>query len=276
MGYAHGGLEANAQNGLAIDLPHSTLDFIEVLQGNLQHEVWYNILNTGFRMAPVAGTDYPCTDAYPGRDRFYTQITGPVGYRGWLEGVRKGRTFVTNGPLLDLSVGDQGMGGELMLAKPGTVRVVARVRFDPARDDVRELALIENGRVVHSVTRKEGAAEIRLTIAHPIREAAWLAVRATGNKVGEIRPGRSLAHSAAVYVTLKNAPSLAEHPRAKALAGAWLARLLELKARTNSQGDHVSMANWQDDVAPADLKKSRAELFEVIAAAQKHFAEQAR
>ena len=108
-GYAHYGATAlNLQPafGLAIDLPHGLLSFLEVLQFNRgAYEAWYEILNTGFRITPTAGTDYPCAGAsIPGRERFYTKVEGPFTYENWLEGVRRGRTFVTNGPILEFRV----------------------------------------------------------------------------------------------------------------------------------------------------------------------------
>jgi len=59
----------SAQYGLAIDLPLDLLSFVEILQDStLGNAAWYEILNTGYRLTPVAGTDYPCKASYPGRD----------------------------------------------------------------------------------------------------------------------------------------------------------------------------------------------------------------
>ena len=73
-GYAHFETTTMAPPsfGLAIDLPHGLLSFLEVLQFNRGvYEAWYEILNTGFRITPTAGTDYPCVGAsIPGRERF--------------------------------------------------------------------------------------------------------------------------------------------------------------------------------------------------------------
>ena len=102
-GYAHWGLGA-AENGLAVDGPQKLLSFIEVLQFEYPHyEVWYQLLNLGIPLAPTAGTDFPCGPwSVPGRERFYTRVDGELTRQSWLEGIRKGSTFVTNGPLLQL------------------------------------------------------------------------------------------------------------------------------------------------------------------------------
>jgi hypothetical protein len=68
-GYAHFGQHLNAQYGLSIDLPAGYLGILQVLEGgNANYSVWYDILNGGFRMTPVAGTDYPSLPSIPGRE----------------------------------------------------------------------------------------------------------------------------------------------------------------------------------------------------------------
>ncbi len=161
-GYAHWGTGSEAQAGLAIDLPDKLLSFLEVLEAHdANYDVWYDILNTGFRMTPTAGTDYGSVPSLPGRERFYTKVEGPFGYEAWLDGIRQGKTFVTNGPVLEFRVQSQGMGAEVLLKKPASVLVEARVRFDPARDDVKRLEVIQNGDLLRSFPREGPSAEIR-------------------------------------------------------------------------------------------------------------------
>ena len=290
-GYAHYGTMNDAQYGLGIDLPHGLLSFLEVLQFNRAiYDAWYDILNTGFRLTPTAGTDYPCGDAsIPGRERFYTKVEGPFTYKSWLEGVRRGRTFVTNGPILEFRVNGKEMGEEVVLNKLGSVLVEGRVRFDPSWDDVGGLEVIESGQVLRSFPRREGMAEISFQFQHEVREASWLAVRATGRKLGEIRPPgivhlslrpTSAAHSAPIYVTLKGAPPLSAHPRAKALARMWLARLENLEARL--AGDQIENLAKRLERIPGDiveedlLRKNRSALIKEIQKAKDYFTRLAR
>ncbi len=294
-GYAHYGNEIGGGHyGLGIDLPHGLLSFLEVLQFNRAiYDSWYDILNTGFRLTPTAGTDYPCAGTtIPGRERFYTKVEGPFTYQSWLEGVRRGKTFVTNGPLLEFRVNKKGVGEEFVLEKPGPVLMEGRVRFDPTRDDVERLEIIENGQVLRSFPQKAGSAEISFRFEHEVREASWFAVRASGKKLGELfSPGRdlnkydnlvyttmgptSLAHSAPVYVLLKGAPTLSDHPRAKALAHMWLGRLEDLEARlAEDQIQHLSerLKLVPPDIVEEDLlRKNRAGLLKEIQKAKEYF-----
>jgi hypothetical protein len=253
------------------------------------YDAWYDVLNLGIRMTPTAGTDYPCGTwlfpRLPGRDRFYTKVDGPLTYEAWLEGVRLGRTFVSNGPILEFQVNGKGMGEEVVLKKPGTVTVAGRVRFDPKRDAVDRLEVILNGTLLRSFPRQGEAKEISFQFQHEARESSWIAVRASGRKLIEapdmgrayLHPS-SQAHSAQIYITLEGAPPLSAHPRAKALARMCLARLDDLEARlAEDQIPYLAGTPALGDGVDADhLRENRPALLEAIQSARQYFTNLAR
>lgn len=286
-GYAHFGTFNGSQFGLPIDLPGRLLDFLEVLQ--FEHgvyDVWYDILNLGFRMTPTAGTDFPCGDAsVPGRERFYTKVDGPLDYQAWLEGIRKGRTFVTNGPFLEFRINGKEIGDEVVLKKPGPVRLEGHARFDPKRDVVERVEVIVNGEPVASFPRQGDSQEIRLQLAYEPLETSWIALRATGTKmdeaVGRFPPffgPSSLAHTAPIFVTLQGAPPLSAQPRAKTLARKWLAPLEDLEMRlAEDQIQYLAAAPaYADGVDAEHLRGNRIALLQAIQAAKKYFTDLAR
>jgi hypothetical protein len=64
--------------------------------------------------------------------RSYVKLDGALDYRAWLEGLRDGRSYVSDGKshLLDFRVDDLPVGtrgSEMRLERPGRVRVTARV-----------------------------------------------------------------------------------------------------------------------------------------------------
>src|SRR5262249_42682191 len=152
----------NFPMGLAVDLPD--MNFIEVIQFSRgQYDHWYDALTMGFHLTPTAATDYPCVKDLPGRERFYTLVerSRELSPEAWLDGVRRGRTFVTNGPAIDFRVADKGVGEEVVLREAGAVFIEARVLFDPSRDDVKLLEVVHNGKAVPGVTCESKAGEIR-------------------------------------------------------------------------------------------------------------------
>jgi hypothetical protein len=283
-GYAHYGTLLGADQGLAIDLPSGLLTFLEVLQhDDAVCDVWYEILSMGFRITPTAGTDYATqiSTNYPGRDRFYTKVQGPLTYTNWLEGVRRGRTFVTNGPFLEFHVEGKDIGEDVLLEKPKPVIVEGRVRFDPTRDDIDTLDVMRNGEVLRTFSREEASrGEISCRFRCETREACWLALRARGTKRGEqAYPATSVAHSAPIYVTVEGMPTLSAQPRAKVLAQAWATRLENLEKRLGDDkiGEMAADINViTDGVDIGHLRKNRLALLQAIRKAGKHFSDQAR
>ncbi len=307
-GYAHWGL-GGADEGLATWAPEQLLDFLEVLGFNVPHyALWYDLLNLGLAMTPTAGTDYPCLPSLPGRDRFYTRLDGPLDYRSWIEAVRSGRTFVTNGPVLALRVGGAGIGDRLELDAPRELAVEGRVRYDPQRDDVTRLELVRAGQVVASASVPHAPGEIRLQTTLQADRATWVALRAAGIKMGETPitgiellesaldhlpratthellhgPGRTLprdgdprpaaAHTAPIYLTVTGSPPLAAQPSARAAAARLLALLDELEARFADDriADMAGFPGRGDGVGLEDLEAGRAGLLASIDRARRYY-----
>jgi hypothetical protein len=286
-GYAHFGTWFSADSGLSVDLPGKLINFIEVLQFERGiYDVWYDTLNMGFRMTPTAGTDYPCGQSnIPGRERFYTQVVGPLTYESWLDGVRKGRTFVTNGPMLDFHINGKGIGDEVLLKKPGTALLEGRVRFDLNHDDVDHLEVIINGATVKSFPKGSHPGEISFQLPYEFTSTSWVALKAVGGMTDEVtrfpppppQPG-SQAHTAAIYVTIQGAPPLSAQPAAKLLARKWLAKLESLEASfADDQIQKLAGAvDTNDGVDLESLHKNRAALLKAIQDAKRYFAQMAR
>ena len=67
-------------------------------------EMYYHYLNCGFRVAVSSGSDKMALNPPMGSARTYVKTEGPLCYNSWIEGIRKGHTFISNYPLLDFSV----------------------------------------------------------------------------------------------------------------------------------------------------------------------------
>jgi hypothetical protein len=95
----------------------------------------------------------------------------------WVEAVRAGRTFVTNGPLLALTVDGEGPGAVLQTPGGRAVRVRAEARSAVPFDQVEVLA---GGRVIAagpaSGDRRAATVEAEL----PVTAGGWVAARCRG------------------------------------------------------------------------------------------------
>jgi hypothetical protein len=285
-GYAHFAEAFGGQDGLSMDLPHEVVDFVEVVQvGQARYGVWYEALDAGFHIPPTAGTDYPCGEALPGAERFYTKVEGRLTRESWLEGIRRGRTFATNGPLLRFSVNGLEMGDVLRLREPQAVSIEAEVLFDRSRDDVTHLHLVQNGITVQTFARNGDSTHIRFSVMRPIEEASWLAIRATGRKLNAVglrielgvalpeRPEPILAeaHSAPVFVDVDGMPLMRDAPRAKKILRKWMKRLDALEA--SLEPGHFGRPGLAGDVEQSAIRRSRPQLRAAIGQARARYVE---
>ena len=64
-------------------------------------ELGYRLLNCGLKLSACVGTDALLARSTEplGGDRVYVKTDGPLTMQSWLDGLKAGRTFVTNGPI---------------------------------------------------------------------------------------------------------------------------------------------------------------------------------
>ena len=83
----------------------------------------------------------PYTDI-PGTVRYYVKTRGPnfdldTWYRNFLEG----RTFITNGPMVDLTVNGAGLGEEIHVPRGSKLKIEANARLNPDLDKLDKKVL---------------------------------------------------------------------------------------------------------------------------------------
>ena len=172
------------------------------------HEIWYNLLDCGFRVPLVGGSDKRGNGCTLGCVRTYARLSpgAALSYAAWIEAVRAGRTFVTNGPLLSLSVNGEGPGGTVTLT-PGqrTVRVRAETR---GARRLRRLEIVANSKVVASCDATGKPAEAVWEGDLVLPGPCWLAARCRGDALVEISGLQDEigAHTSPVYVDIPGEP----------------------------------------------------------------------
>src|SRR5713226_8944651 len=116
-------------NELPVDVALGKVDYMEIV-GFSDHRstagVWYRLLNLGFRIPAAGGTDamanYATLRGPVGLNRVYASVAnGALRSDAWLDALRQGRTFATNGPLLDFSVAGNPIGSTLRLERGQSV-----------------------------------------------------------------------------------------------------------------------------------------------------------
>jgi hypothetical protein len=160
-------------------------------------DTYYKYLNLGLRVPFSTGTDWFIYDF----SRVYVPCDGELTARKWLDGLAAGRSFITNGPLLELRVDEQTIGETLALPGPRSVSVEATAK---GRQNFQGLELIFNGQVIAKAENRAvgGHYEAELQSEVPIAEPGWLALRIP-HAAGQSELDKPLfAHTSPVYIEL--------------------------------------------------------------------------
>jgi Tol biopolymer transport system component len=196
--------------GFPVDLALGAFDYLEVhtSAAHFTHtaEVWHRALNCGFRVTASGGEDSILSlHATPimGSSRVYAYLGGKLEWPRWVEAVKNGRTFVTNGPLLNLEVDGKIPGDVIHLpAEGGSVRVEANVE---SIAPLEKMELFFNGKPVETVALngKRGALSKRIAIP----ASGWLTLRASHSKPQHpIDDSYVVGETSAIYVYKGNEP----------------------------------------------------------------------
>ena len=174
---------------------------------DLTAAVYRRLLNCGFKLAAVAGTDvYADQKRNPpiGIERMYVFSPEPFSHAAYAEGIKAGRTFVTNGPMITLTANGQPIGSTVELGQPGPVTVKATAR---AQFPIERMEILVNGEAVETVQASGNRLEVAFDGPVPFSRSAWLAVRVDGPRDPMILSNNPLAaHSSPIYVMIGDQP----------------------------------------------------------------------
>src|SRR5258708_23495546 len=152
----------------------SRIDFIEVFQfGVLKTEAWYELLNAGFQVTGVAGSDFPVPLNNVKPWPHWLPLLGPERtlvkahasgspYDAWAAGVRSGNVVLSNGPLLEMQVDK----------KTGSVTASASF-FRP----LEKLEIVSNGKVIAAVPGDSGQTKLTASAQIHNPESCCVAAR---------------------------------------------------------------------------------------------------
>lgn len=168
--------------------------------GFYTQELYYRILDCGFRIPPTAGSASGVLPNPVGYNRVYVHLDEPFSYEAWRRGLDQGRSFVTNGPVL-LVEANGALPGEVFRLRPReTRRLALDIRVD-SLDPLEAVEVVRDGRVVK---RFEGD-EIRPWLRWDGLEyskAGWFLVRAIARVPSTFR----FASTAPFWVDVEGAP----------------------------------------------------------------------
>lgn len=246
-------------HSLPVDVALGLVDYLEV-GGFSDHlataEVWYRLLNAGFRIPAGAGTDamtnFASLHGPVGMNRVFVRAGPRLDYRAWLSALKAGRTFVSNGPLLSFTVDGHSAGADITLpagVHPLTARISLRSSVP-----VEQLEIVANGVVLAPIPLSRDSTRADVEIPLPVTRSAWLTLRAWSRRShGAVLDVYPFATTSPIYVTVAGQPI--RSPQAAQYFVRWIERL------QSAAGAHTG---WNDGAEQREVLGRLARAREVF------------
>jgi hypothetical protein len=154
-------------SNMAQELPFDTIagptyDSIDIMMqtkerlvNQLGEQLWFMLLNQGYRIPATASTDATFDNpgrAIPGKVRVYTRIEGELTLAKVAAAMKAGRNFVTSGPLLTFMVGSQGIGDVIPAANHIKHKALVQAWASGAPEEyLTKIEIIRNGLAYKSI-----------------------------------------------------------------------------------------------------------------------------
>jgi hypothetical protein len=165
-------------------------------------DVYYRLLNCGFKLPVSAGTASGVKPTPLGYDRVYVHLPGKFSYQEWFRELKAGRSFATNGPMLFLTVNGHEPGDTIQFPSDagktaGQVKVHAEVSSLGA---LNRLEILWKGKLLKSITAPPDSHNLSADIQMVVDHTGWFVARAFEKPTETVR----FAHTSPVYIRVGN------------------------------------------------------------------------
>jgi TolB protein len=240
-------LEGNlgGAKGFIVDAALMTTDAVEWATSQTGFAPLYAVWNNGLRPALVGGEDSISNlqkTPLVGSVRTYVKIPDDqLTMLGWLDGIRNGHAFMSNGPLVELDVDGRIPGETIELSSGAEITVSVEVT---SITPLERAELLFNGEVIASIPFTGDRKTLSFERSFRPAESGWYHVRVNGAE-GEAFPMDTPWVQAAtnpVWVIIEGAPVRSAESADYALA--WIDKLQEMAEawpdwRSRAEKDHV-------------------------------------
>jgi hypothetical protein len=180
-----------------INVVRDKVDFLEILQfRQLSVNDFYDFLNLGYKLTASAGSDLPWGNTI-GEVRMYVHTGGTFSADAWFAAMKAGHTFVTNGPMIELTVDNAIPGDELRVAENASIRIRARAWAPRIIGSPKGLELVAQGKVIRSAeSNNPDIEELKIDVVLKAGGSQWIAARVRTHN-------GAVAHTSPIYVLVE-------------------------------------------------------------------------
>lgn len=175
---------------MPVDIALGNIHMAEIAGNGGQRNVWYDILNCGFKIPATAGPDWAIKDT----PRVYVNLENEeFTLDNWRRNLQSGKSFITTGPMLFFRVNGEQPGSTLNVEK-GSVSLEIDARALTPNGKI-PVEIVYNGEVILNGTEVPG----QITL----EDSGWIAARCEG------------AHTNPIYINFKDRPAGYAEPAEK-------------------------------------------------------------
>ena len=196
LGYFNNYQLDEEQAAFAREYFSTSFDLLEVMNGphfyssnSAAIEDWFHLLDRGYYFPLIGSSDTHSIDREePGYSRTYVFYEGQGGDRlNWAAlalSLKKGRSFTTNGPLVEFKVNGKYTSGDTLTAKDGRVELWIKVQSAPwiAVDEVRVIVNGERKIIFPVKTAKEVVSKFEDQVSLRVNKDSYFAVEVLGKE----------------------------------------------------------------------------------------------
>ena len=159
-------------------------------------DLYYRYLNLGLKLPISAGSASGVLESPVGYNRLYVHMGSNFSYSEWFRGVKAGRAFATNGPMLFFSIDRRELGATLeapagqKFQGKASLNVISQAALDRAE-------ILYNGEIIHEFSAG-GASELTQEFDISIDKSGWIAARAFEKNEETVR----FAHTNPIYIEI--------------------------------------------------------------------------
>ena len=175
------------------------LSLWDVYWEDLEYDAWYGLLNCGIRLPASTGSDWFLCSA----NRVYTKTQPEFEYTSWMQALRDGKTFITNGPMLGIDVDGLSVGDTVQASSGG--RVTVDVDWT-SHYPIHRVEVVANGRPVHTRDLPDGSTGGSFECEVDVAGDGWIAARIGSNSRDSFAQP-IWAHTSPVYIDAGGAAS---------------------------------------------------------------------
>lgn len=176
------------------------IDFVELLQfSKINAPDYYDYLNLGFRISAAAGSDIPWGSTL-GEVRTYVYTGDSFSADYWFEGLKSGRTFVSNGPALFLEVDGNLPGREIIRNNGFTSKVSVGAYSHPNIGTIDRVEIYNTDGLVQKISNTSKSDSVIIDFDHTLIKSQWLTAAVYCEN-------GAIAHTSPIYFIIDGKPT---------------------------------------------------------------------